>query len=560
MFQHLFIRFSFFFLLSIRLFYIFSFPLEFGGDGSIYYTMILERHSSLLMAGGYPFLMMWPYHILKTVTSWFVKIPQDLAFTPWWQTSEIRNELIGASPIPDFSWAGFFQDHLFILFQHAISLWALYLGYKLVRKYFGNTLSLIFLWLYGLSPLSLELPSATRPEWLQGAFVVFWLYVADLARQSDKKLLFYSFLGILGSLTFLIKFNAFPILALFFFSLLILERETLLKSFVKIGACFLAAVCTLFLYVNLYHEPTTGTSHLTMNRWILGCKYFRFIPNHVLSKDLGFHTKLLLSLYRDLPKTKYTEKSFNPALFFRQIDVNKEERASYQNRSLWKLNATQQQLDQDLILHGSPFLKEHDPTLEIAYYVGLEPYSLLHGNIYWEAIRAYPFSFFLDTVQDFFLGLGEKTNSFTFRPKWEELHAGRYGENHFGYVKFHWPEDRHVCFHLNAALIPGTWFFTKWQKLWPPNYFLFFFASIAGILCFKMKNSYESRLSFFLFLILLSFIWFSSSIFSFRLKEFECVRAIVTFLASLGIYQLSLLLQTFYRGKIFDRKMKELSL
>jgi len=118
-------------------FYTFTFPLNFGGDASIYYTMILDKHSSLLMAPGYPFLVMLPYHWIRGLISKIAAIPEDLAFTPWWQTSTIRMDLIGSKIIDgDFSWISVFQDHGFIAFQHGVALLSLFCGFLLARRYF----------------------------------------------------------------------------------------------------------------------------------------------------------------------------------------------------------------------------------------------------------------------------------------------------------------------------------------------------------------------------------------------------------------------------------------
>ena len=535
---------TFSFIVLVRALYVFSFPLNFGGDASIYYTMILERHSNLLMAGGYPFLMMYPYHWLRALVSKVWEIPADPFFSSWWQTSTMRTDILGARALSgDFSWASFFQNHDFLIFQHSIALLAVLCGYALVRKYFGFGTAIFFMILFGLSPLSLEWPSSTLPEWLQGAFLVFWLFCADKARQSQpkKKVLLYGVLGLLSAFGFLIKFNSLPVFALLFAGLVFWEREFFRKTFAKVAAALGVGLCAIGVFIGFYHFPTTGSYALTMNSWPLADKVFQFLPHPSLTPEMGPQTKRLLTIHKSLPKDN--EKVLGPAIYFRNIGVTNEERKPYRERLSFLMGASETEVDWFLLQNGFDPIYEQPPALRVAYYIGLEEYSSLLKGVYAEAIIRYPLSFLQNTARDFFANFAMKENSYVFRPQFKEIQKGR---NHsqpsdFGFVKFLWPQERYVCYHENAAWLPGAWFFTHWQAFWLPTWIIWLFSFVAFAIALKqLVSGSDGTLSFlviFFFLVAISFVWISNMIWTFRLKEYEFIRFIPTCLASVGLYQ-----------------------
>lgn len=551
-------------VLLIRLFYIVSFPLEFGGDGSIYYTMILNRQSSLLMAAGYPFLMMLPYHWLKYLTSFFGTGVEDAVFTPWWQTATIRGDLMG-TPISthEYAWACFFQEHGFIVLQHAISLAALFCAFFLIRKYVGYRIALIFLFLQGIAPMAIELPSTVRPEWLQGAILIFWLVCAQRAKEStsSKSWLYYGALGWLSALGFLVKYNSLPILLLFFVALLFLARDEIGRLVAKTIVFIASAASMIALFILCYHLPTTGTSILSLNSWVMAVKYFQFIPQNGLSQDLGLYAKRLIAIQQNLPEG--SGKDQMAAEYFRHLDAGPPERVQYQSNAQKIMQASDSELHSMFSACEFEPIREHDPTLKIAYYVGLKEYALLHQKIFFEAIQKYPLAFLLDTTKSFFRSFSVKDKSYVFRPEWNELMEGRYGNSCFGYTQFLWPKDRFVCYHENAAWLPGVWFFSKMQNFWPPTFLLWIFALIAGFSSFvslqKKHCTNKTWLIAFVFLVLLIFIGLSCCISpEFRLKDLEFVRPLLSLLSSVGIYQSALLIYRYLTAFTFRLKNKEI--
>ena len=547
-------------VLFVRLIYIFSFPLNFGGDASVYYTMIIDQHSNLLMAPGYPFFVMLPYEWLHRLWSKIWTIPADRTFSPWWQSSTLRGDIQGAKAFEsDFSWGSVFQNHDFILFQHAIALLALFCGFKLVRKYFGFPIGIIFLGLAGLSPLSLEWPSCSLPEWLQGSFLVFWLYFADRAREAAgiRKLGLYGLLGLFAAGGCLIKFNGFPVFASLFIGLFFLDRESIRKTGLKLFVSASTACTLVAVFVMSYHFPTTGTIALSMNTWPLADKVFQFLPHPSISPDMGIHSKRLLAMHKDLPK--HTEEVLSPAPYFRHLNAV-DTRAPYQGKLAPLMQRTESELDHYLTVHGYDPIYEQQPALRVAYYIGLQEYSSLLRGVYIEAATKYPFLFLQDTANNFFHDFLMKENSYVFRPQWDEVQAGRDHSqpSRWGFVRFLWPHERYVCYHENVVWQPGAWFFTKWQALWPSTRFLWLLAFVAFAVAVsdlqrgeKRKQSY---LIVFLFLLALMFVWVSNMAWIFRLKEYEFIRAIPTLLAAVGLYQSVQIVRQVGRWSIFRLK------
>ena len=560
---------SLFFLIAIRLLYLFSFPLNFGGDASVYYTMILEKKSHLLMASGYPFLMLLPFHGLRSLSSFLFPIPEDLVFSPWWQSSELRGDLVSSlSPDAELNWMSLFQNHDFLLFQHSIQLLAILCAFVLARKYFGFLVGLLTLWLYGLCPLSLEWPSSSLPEWLQGALLVFWFYFADKSRHATfgKKLLLYAALGTIGAFAFLVKFNSLPVFALLFAGLLLWDWHGYRKAFGAMMAAVAPALLAIGLFVASYHRPTTGTSILSMNSWVLACKCFQFLPEPYLSFETGIHSKRIQALVASLPE--YDERLSCPSTYFTHLNCNPEERIAHRNELLWLMRANDEELNSYLASHPSKPIAQHDLILPIAYYIGLEEYSSLLKGMYKDMVKKYPVSFLRDTLQSFFRSFTLKDSSYFFGPAWNEVQAGNNhaGCSRFGFEKFRWPAERHICYHENAVWAPGAWFFSECRALWPSTRWFWFFAFISFAVALKSsliaKKQEPLGLVLSLFSIILVFVWLSNCVYTeFRLKEFEFIRMPVTLLATLGFYQSVKMVQhkireLFYRFKI--RKLEKI--
>ena len=530
-------------LIAVRLFYIVSFPLNFGGDASIYYTMILEKHSSLLMAPGYPFLMALPFHGMKWLLSWWIRFPEDPVFTPWWQSSQIRGDLLDHPLTSDFSWIAFFQDHHLIIFQHAIVFLALICGFLLVKKHFGFYPGLLFAFLYGMSPLSLEWPSSSLPEWLQGSLVIFWIYIADRANKTSWISFF--FLGAIAALAYLVKFNSLPVFLILFGGWIYWNWDRFWNGATEIAVSLAGVVFVIGGFQFSYHRPSTGISDLTLNSWPLADKVLLYAPNSSVTADLGVSAQRLLALSQSLPER---ETIYSPARYFQSVSANDAERVDFREKFRWMLTA------KELDAKGAFYTQ--DPMLKVAYYIGLPEYSALLRGLYLESLWKHPFLFLHQTTVGFLYSFSVKDKSYFFHPKWEEVETGR-GEaaTHYGYAKFLWPKERHVCYHENGAWLPGVWFFTKQEQFWLPTWFLWFMAFLTFAFACNTWREEKSRKVIFLFTILVFFVFFSNVIWIFRLKEFECVRSLVTTLAAVGLYQVFSLARLAFRKVFYQWKM-----
>ncbi len=541
------------FILLIRILYIFTFPLNFGGDASIYYTMILYKKSSLLMAAGYPFLMMYPFqffHFIRGLIAHKWALPLDLAPNEWWSTS--KDWLLGSRVLENnFSWVDVFDNREFVLFQHGLEILALFLGFRLIKKYFGFSVGIVFLLLYGLSPLSLEYPSSVVPEWLQGALLIFWIYIAEKALNSPfaKKLFLYGLLGVLSTLGFLVKFNIFPIFFILYICLLFLDKECLKKVAYKAFSFLIGTASVFFIFLFYYHIPTTGTSVLTMNSWVLADKCFQFHPHRSLIPEDGLFTKRLLAIEKTLPLENKGEAVGAASYFYHINAVDNQERVPYREKSLYLLHANHKDLDKELSLYRYNYISSQTPLLRLAYYIGLYEYKTLLKDVYIELIQKYPWEFLQDTLHNSLLSLINNKNSYEFRPSWQEVQKGSQPitKSRYGFTRFLWPNDRMISYHDPVVFLPGVWFFTKLQKLWPPLWFIWGLAFLTFITAIKSSKkegiALKSSLIIGCMTILLIFIGVSNIIMLFRMKEYRAVHMIVILLASIGLVQLKIYTQ-----------------
>lgn len=546
-------------IILAHLLYILSFPLNFGGDGSGYYSSILNKHSALWIAPGYIFIVMWPFHFIHALITKIGDIPKDLVFTPWWQTSQghLISDISPQLLDNNFSWMGFFQDHGFIVFQHFLIVMAIFFAYFIVRKYFNFSLAILFLILMGFSPLNFEDPSSTRPEWIQWVFLVLWIYTAEKTFTSTNKSLKYLLLGIFASLAFLTKFNCLPLFVALFIGLLWIEKLSWLK---KIGYSLLSAVsgiCVVLVFIFTFHLPTTGTTTLTYNSWILGEKAFSFLQDSHLKPSLGIQTKRLLAIHKGLPATD-KDKVYNATWSFHIRAPHQAIRDTYREKLLWLMEADENTLNKHLDLYGYNAIREHNPCLYIAYFIGLKEYSILLKGLCKEAIQNYPSAFFLNVCASFFKGISNKEKSHLYRPTLEEIRKGSNpnAAPRFGFVRFSFSEDRFIAYHENVVWSPGVYLFDQLLKIWPPTWMLFSLAGLAVILALKtmqmgIKKTEPSIILFFSTIALL-FILFSSLIFEFRLKEYTALQPIILFLAAIGSYQAYTKIKFHIGVKLYD--------
>jgi hypothetical protein len=164
------------FVLLIRLLFIATYPLnDFGEDSANYGRMLLQGKSSLVHAGGYPFLIGLPFRIPGV--QWL---------------------LSGALP------------YLILCLQHTIDVLVLLFLYRVVSDLYGRAAGTVAVLLLGLNVRALAATSTTCPEWLQADLFLLALgtaYYAFVQRVFRRKLWLYSLAAFAFSWCVLVKFN-----------------------------------------------------------------------------------------------------------------------------------------------------------------------------------------------------------------------------------------------------------------------------------------------------------------------------------------------------------------
>jgi len=546
----------------LRLLYIFTYPLSYIGDSSVYYSMILKQKSHLLQASGYPWLIMKPYHFLK---NWVLHRSELPSNPNWWEPYDRWQ-----TPIKGvFSWTEVFQDHPFILFQHCIEISSIILGYCLIKKYFGRIIGALFVFFYALSPLSLEGPSTTFPEWFQAVFVIYWFFFAEKASQvtGSKKYCLYTLLGGITACGVLIKFNSLPLFIMLFLGLLLIGnwKKSIRPCLFSIGAFSVI----IFYFLFSFHIPTTGTASFTMNSWVLATKAFGFIPSINIRPENGISAKRILALLDVLPK----EDGPGPASYFNHMNEAAPVREYYREKYLSILHENEEALDERLSKTSIPFTDSQHTMLRIAYFIGLKEYKSLLTNFYLESIYRYPWHFINHTVNmtlaSFYKQEDPKFYGQTklpFKAMYSDVVEGKVEleRNTFGFTEFQWPLNPvgYAFYRSNTVWLPGVWLFSELDRIWPTLWISWAFTFIAAFFAVSnlsnRKTLLQSKIILGLFLILLCFVGYSNLLWvSCRIKDYRCIHMIMIGLSAIGFWQTIERLLFYARRLRFQYKMKK---
>ncbi|NGX56903.1 MAG: hypothetical protein K1060chlam5_01156, partial [Candidatus Anoxychlamydiales bacterium] len=509
---------------------------------SIYFKMITEQRSSLLMCGGYPFIIMIPYKIVHYFFSFFVDLPPQLFIENWWATSAkwfVDTKII----TNEFSWIVFFQHHDFILLQNFIELTGIFLGFSLIKKYFPYGVALLFLLLYGLHPLSIEDGSSVRPEWLQSFLFIFSVYLIDkiIRVEQIKKIFLYSLFGCVVALGFLVKFNGLVVYAILLLVLIFFDHHRWKRTLMNLSICVLFFLTTISFFIMSYHFPTTGTKTLSYNVWVLGDKTFQFIPKSILDPKTGITTKRILAIDKALPAAEAP----GAATFFEHIDsANRHRDLDQVKNALYLLQANERELDSYLQEHSYNLINHHTPILKIAYYIGLSEYKSLVKKLYFESIKKYPGSFMYHTMINILRSFISKHNSSFYFPNWKEVTLGRNNSepSKKGYVRFSWSNLRLEAFAENIVWLPGVRFFTNYFNLWPSLWFYWLLSFISfsyALKRFKMNNFFSLIVISNMIIVLTYLICHHIIYIDFRTKDWRGIMCFMIFLTSIGIYHLA---------------------
>ena len=350
-------------VLAIRVLFVVTYPLnDFGGDAHNYETMLLEGNSSLVHAGGYPFLFGLPFRIHGV---------QDL--------------LSGSFP------------YVVLVAQHAMDMLALFFLYRITSQLFGHAAGVLTLLLQGFSIQGLTATSSTYPEWLQADLFILALgctYYAWAHETFRGKLWFYACGTFAFSWCTLVKFNI-AVLGVVLLVALALDAVDLKRKATIAGVCVLVVIATFVPYLRMYQYRTTGAYALTYDTaWVLLTRV-QGIFHNTLNPKAGLATRRWLALSSVLPRSYEVA---GPGLFSHVDAVPDAIRAPYRARFGYLLKASDEETRSILVRHSLPdgFSVGLSP-IPIAYYLGLAESDHLGVRVAVEAIRAHP-AVYLDGV------------------------------------------------------------------------------------------------------------------------------------------------------------------
>ena len=339
-----------------------------GGDSANYYQMLVEGRSSLVHAGGYPFLVGLPFRRAP-----FAAMAAD---APW------RFETI------------------LQISQHGLLLGALVVLFLFLRRTYGSlTASLATLGL-GLNQQLLGAASSTYPEWLQAVLLILAGCAAGHAYRhisGSRKILWYCVSITFFAWCFLVKFNA-AVLAVMYLAPAIAERGTLLRKALCGVGCAAVAAGHIAVYQFAFHQPTTGTPRLTADTgWVLLTRIQSVYGNELLPSS-GLETKRWLALASALP-ARYDVAG--PGLFSHVGAVAPEVRAPYRPTFQRIVSADDKFLDAWLREHPlPPNFNVGVSVIPVCYYVGLFEGNDLGVKVAMEAVVSRPRVYIATVLRD----------------------------------------------------------------------------------------------------------------------------------------------------------------
>jgi len=341
-------------LLVVRIIYILSYPFFIEGDGYTYYHLILEYQAHLLHATGYVF---------------FALAPRFLA---------VR---IGVDPAK-----------LLLYMQQAFtiaSLLTLYLALKRVLPRWISFLTCLFL---GLDIQLIVATGTTRPEFFQADLMMLLMSSAVFALTSSTgrvKTTFYFAAGILLTAGYITKYNFLP--AIIFCLVPMFDSELNWRGSLRMVAVSgIGATLLLLIFVAGFHYPTTGSLSLNLEH---GWVYFMKLQEAAipLLPANGIATQKYIVLSDQLPPM-----GAGPGPWRKIDEVPDEIRAPF--RREWAplirsndagyVRAVFDRLE--VSAHPEKSYQSAVALYPIYYHLGLKEGEKLLGDVFWEAVRAYP--------------------------------------------------------------------------------------------------------------------------------------------------------------------------
>jgi len=492
-------------IVLVRILFVATYPLhDQGGDSYNYLWMLVYGQSSLVHAGGYPFLFGLPLRILG------IGLPLSAK-----------------------------ANYAILIAQHIVDLLILAVLYRVTRALFGRLAGAIAVLLAGLNIQGLAAASAVYPEWLQGDLFVLALSAAFYAfvRTRDReKLAWYAASALAFSWCFLVKFNV-AVLGFFLLAAIATDSVTWRRKALTVAACTGVAIASLAGFELLFHHPTTGAYALTYDTaWVLLTRVHHFRHNTLDPND-GLNTKRWLALSSVLPPS-YNQAG--PGLFSRVDAVDQEIREPYRRRYLFLVNATEYQAS--LMLKHTSLPEGFSVQLSaipIGYYIGLPESDHLGVKVAREAIRAHPGEYAAAIWRDLAQAARQWPGD---APLATTTNLAMFGVSHVtplahGYVRGSRESvNSAIAYSTPAIWWPGLRLFTALHvhglpAYWPTLAVVLAFLAAAGRIAVARRVELQPAVALLLVLMVVVMVVVSVATLAFRWKEARVLLPLVSVLA-----------------------------
>lgn len=347
----------------------YTYPLNIAAyDNSNYLSMILENKSNLIHASGYPAMI----SIIMTIFE--VIPPTNVINIDWLNIIQIINLVL----------------HL-LFFTGA---------FFLCSNIFGKRAAVIMSLIWGLNPIVLTGVNAAAPEWLQGDLIAlsFLIAMQNFNRQSAmRKTLLYVISFSILFVAYLVKFNTLVIFPALFL-IILLESKNFIWKIKTLIICFLACWALFYLFVKIYHQPTTGTKQLNYDHaWVL----MDAIPNdyfNVNIDQLGMSSLRWKALRAVVP----TDITMAGAYCCIDSGASSEIRKPYLTSYAEIMNLSRSQLLEFIKTHPlSPNVSNFAMSVPLYWYVGLAPIDNLGIDVFKESAVQDPIFYIKKIVNGF---------------------------------------------------------------------------------------------------------------------------------------------------------------
>ncbi len=497
---------------AIHALFVITFGPNTAFDAGNYLDMIINHHSNLVHAGGYPFVMgLFGLLGLDSVGKHFPHA----------------------------------RLYFLIAIQHTLVVLALIPFCHVLRAIYGRIVADGAILLFGFHWGILGLTSLFYPEWMQVTFLILCVCLCwyGVNLKSDKKaLVCFSLSGALFALSYLCKFNVLYFVLVPIGIIIVMPRSRTMRC--ANATCFVMSFfAVVWLFKVVPHRITTGTTVLSYDHaWVLLYRTRSILPDEDYRHlaEIGVNGKRLMVLNSLLPWDNKNVGGINNINWI-SPDIQR-----YRAKYLYILKAESDVLDK-LIENLPPvqwsWFEAFSPT---TYYLGLAEGDTLGVRVFLEAAWHYRWRYLKSIINGVVVtarGLAVEMMV----PSQVDSSAG-FVPKGFGFYSYQGPPTRAFFnptnqywvwrpgFVIFQALISGT------QVLPTMVISFLFLVSFATSLVRSVRQSpmYSSRVTCIGSIVILGFIVFSEAILSFRWhKEMILVMPFICVTTMIGIVELS---------------------